>query len=440
MASSSSTSAAAPSSTEQHVSHAWEATAGGQLWENAVREDKDGNIIVDEGDTLAQAIRKRRKRLEQNDYSQRNRRVVRDMIRYVYILIDASRWMRTKDPVLPPGTRIDVTILMLQDFVQEFYDQNPLSHLGFVLLKNGEAEILTQLSSSSKTHKLALESLGQMAASEPPTSGGEFSLQNGLEVAGRSLGHQPRHGSREIVILTAALSTCDPGYLLTDTLPKLQLAKIRVSCFALSAEIHICRKLAEETKGAMGVCLDKPHFRDWLMGQCVPPPAHRDRLDFKCEMVQMGFPTRTSADVPSIVHMSREKTALARTAYTCPQCQARNSELPADCAVCGLKLGKILMFEQEYMSDSMSCRIGSPMLTLCMNSAAHQSWRPIWPEAFIISFQYLPLSKYLLIAPNACHQTCRHRMQSKENRLIPTCLSRPKTTSWPVMRACAYLA
>jgi transcription initiation factor TFIIH subunit 2 len=327
-----------PASTDKQVSHAWEDTSGGHIWEHNVKEDAEGNIIVDEGDTLAQAIRKRRKRLEQNDYSQRNRRVVRDMIRYVYILVDASRWMRTKDPVLPPGTRVDVTVQMLQDFVQEYYDQNPLSHLGFVLLKNGEAEILTQLSSSSKTHKLALESLAQFAASEPPSAGGEFSLQNGLEVAGRSLGHQPRHGSREIVVLTAALSTCDPGYILTETLPKLQQAKIRVSCFALSAEMHICRKLSEETTGAMGVCLDKAHFRDWLMGQCVPPPAYRDRVEFSCEMVKMGFPARSSVDVPTIVHASREKSVLARTAFTCPQCQARNSELPTDCAVCGLKL------------------------------------------------------------------------------------------------------
>jgi transcription initiation factor TFIIH subunit 2 len=323
---------------EKQSTHTWEDTSGGHIWEHAVKEDAQGNIIVDEGDTLAQAIRKRRKRLEQNDYSQRNRRVVRDMIRYLYILVDASRWMRTKDPVLQPGTRIDVTVAMLQDFVQEYYDQNPLSHLGFVLIKNGEAEILTQLSSSSKTHKLALESLGQLAASEPPTAGGEFSLQNGLEVAGRSLGHQPRHGSREIVVLTAALSTCDPGYILTETLPKLTQAKIRVSCFALSAEMHICRKLADETTGAMGVCLDKAHFRDWMMGQCVPPPAYRDRVEFSCEMVKMGFPPRSSVDVPTIVHATREKSLLARTAYTCPQCQAKNSELPTDCAVCGLKL------------------------------------------------------------------------------------------------------
>jgi transcription initiation factor TFIIH subunit 2 len=321
------------------TAHSWEDTNDGQLWERAVQEDADGRIVLgDRDEALCETIRKRRRRLEQNDYSQRHRRVVRDMIRYVYVLIDASRWVRTKDPMLQPGQRLDVMVQMCIDFVSEFYDQNPLSHLGFVLIKNGEAEILTQLSGSAKFHKVALQSVLQICASENGM-GGEFSLQNGLEVAGRSLGHQPRHGSREIVILTAALSTCDPGYILTETLPKLLTAKIRVSCFALTAELYICRKLAEETSGTMGVCLDKGHFRDWLFGQTVPPPASSTDEILGCEMIHMGFPTRTtSSEVAVLVHATREKTLLAHTAYTCPQCQAKNYELPTDCAVCGLKL------------------------------------------------------------------------------------------------------
>lgn len=152
-------------------------------------------------------------------------------------------------------------------------------------------------------------------------------------------------------------------------------ANVRVSTLALSAEMHVCRKLAEETGGVIGVSLDKAHFRDWLLGQCVPPPTHGasnapQTSKFACDMVQMGFPTRISSgkflisqnffffmsflvtkiivfsfllpfffkDVPTLVHASQDTTLLARTAYTCPQCQAKLSELPVDCAVCGLKL------------------------------------------------------------------------------------------------------
>ncbi len=221
--------------------HNWEEATNS--WEKAVQEDEEGRIIVSSGNSIADIIRLRRKRLKQNDYALREKKVVRDMIRYLFVIIDCSRWVKSKDPVLPGGSMLEVAVQILLEFVDEFYDQNPLSHLGFVILKNGEAEVLTKLSSSSKAHKLALQSL----ANSPSFPSGELSLQNGLETAGRSLGHQPRHGSREILVVCGALSTCDPGHILTETMPRLKAANIRVSTFALFAELHICRKLAEET-------------------------------------------------------------------------------------------------------------------------------------------------------------------------------------------------
>jgi len=312
--------------------HAWEDTGaeGTNSWETTVQEDADGRIVITNGaGSIVQAIRNRRRRLEQNDYALRNKRLVRDMIRYVYVVLDASRWMRTKDPTLPPGTRLEMIIGLLQEFVQAYFDENPLSHLGFILVKDGEAEILTPLSSNLKSQKMALQSIGPMIAAEGNSStraaGGEFSLQNGLEVAGRSLGHQPRHGSREIVVITAALSTCDPGSILTETLPRLQQASIRVSCFELSAELHICRKVAEETKGSMGVCLDKAHCREWLRQQTVPPPSFRKDTTQGhgpvCDMISMGFPTRIVSEVPALIHGDRNKTVMGRTAFNCPQCR-----------------------------------------------------------------------------------------------------------------------
>ena len=35
-----------------------------------------------------------------------------------------------------------------QGFIREFFDQNPLSHLGLIVLRNGIAEKLTDLSGS----------------------------------------------------------------------------------------------------------------------------------------------------------------------------------------------------------------------------------------------------------------------------------------------------
>ena len=44
---------------------------------------------------------------------------------------------------------------------------------------------------------------------------GEPSIQNALDVALSSLRHLPRHTSREVLIVYAALTTCDPGEIET---------------------------------------------------------------------------------------------------------------------------------------------------------------------------------------------------------------------------------
>ena len=211
--------------------------------------------------------------------------------------------------------RLDVVLKLAHNFVGEYYDQNPLSHLGIILLKDGEAEMLTQLSGSARVHKNALEALIQSESGTGPATGGEMSLQNGLEVAGRSLGHMPNYGSREVAIIVGALSTSDPGDILCETLPRLKQARIRVSCVALVAEMYVCRRITEVTGGIMGVSMDGGHLRDLIMGQCVPPPAilsEQDQFNDAdgnkcCEFVQMGFPIRESADVPSLIHVTRDK-------------------------------------------------------------------------------------------------------------------------------------
>ena len=273
---------------------------------------------------------------------------------------------------------------MASEFVNEFYDQNPLGHLGIVLCQDGEADMLTSLGGSPKKHKLALGAalVTELGKKPTPDVGGEFSLQNGIEVAGRSLGYAPRYGSREIIVLTSALATCDPGDILSETLPRLLHAGIRVSTVALQAEVHICKKLADATGGVAGVCLNTVHLRDLVMGHAIPPPVNAaaenddegddngsSRHEMTCEFVEMGFPSREGGDVPTLVHSSgggasasnstaksgdgvafainpataddRRSNRLitfARTGYVCPRCRSRCSDLPSDCAVCGLRL------------------------------------------------------------------------------------------------------
>lgn len=328
--------------TDRVTTHAWEDVSSDAKW-SSVQEDEDGNIITGSSgmlgeDDVCMLVRERKMRLEQQDHAQSKRRVVRDMIRHLYLVLDASLWMQEKD-FGNRKTRMEVVFQLAGDFIIEFYDQNPLSHLGIITCSHGEAEMVSKLSGTKQTHLLALAATLQRYFETSNLSRGEFSLQNGLEVAGRSLGYVPKHASREVVVLIAALNTCDPGDVLVETLPRLQAANIRVSFIALSAEMHVCRKIATDTHGIMGVCLDQHHLKDMLLQQATPPPSkHNDSNNNTCTFVSMGFPIRERSDVPSLIHINSHKSCFTRTAYLCPRCKAKSSELPTDCQVCGLKL------------------------------------------------------------------------------------------------------
>jgi len=321
---------------EAKVNHAWEFNKEGAAWEG-VQEDEHGNIIGGREEVDVTEVIRRRRLVRTRHDAAGGRRVVRDMIRYMYVMIDMSESMKEKDPFLPPGSRFHAAINVLKNFVLEYFDQNPISHLGIVVIRDGEADMLTNLSGNPKLHIHALEKL----AKEPSLLSGQFSLQNGLELAGRSLGHMPKHGSREIFLIVGSISTCDPGDIFEDTLPKILRANVRCSCVALSAEMYVCRKVSEGSGGTMGVCLDRNHLKELTLAQSLPPPRlmkenmERNRT---CDFIHMGFPKRESSDVPSLIHSAKSDRQFGRTSYQCPRCTAKQSELPTDCAVCGLKL------------------------------------------------------------------------------------------------------
>ena len=366
----------AATASARDIAHNWEAVNGSSMW-NDVQEDAEGNIVTDYSQlSLASQIRQRRYRLATTDLARSSKRLVRHMLRNTFLVLDCSRWSREKDPALPPARmRLETILSLASQFVTEYYDQNPLGHLGVVICRDGEAEMLTSLGGSPKKHKLAIDAaiVTEMGRKGGPDIGGEFSLQNGIEVAGRSLGYAPRYGSREIIVIMSALATCDPGDILGETLPRLLHAGIRLSTISLQSEVHICKKLADVTGGVAGVCMNMGHLRDLFMSHAIPPPVINNSSSSEhvngnssiawCEFVEMGFPSRESGDVPMLVHNSggasttkdsgvgfainlataddrrtNRLITFARTGYVCPRCQSRCSDLPSDCAVCGLRL------------------------------------------------------------------------------------------------------
>ncbi|KAI4502951.1 hypothetical protein M0802_001995 [Mischocyttarus mexicanus] len=265
---------------EEGKEYRWE-TGYEKTWE-AIKEDDDGLVEASVAEIIHNAKRKRQ--------LDRKAGARLGMMRHLYIILDTSEAMSNQD--LKP-TRLLCSLKLLEDFVDEFFYQNPISQVGLIITKNKRAEKISDLAGNSKKHIKEIKALQQT------TLAGEPSLQNSLEVAIKSLRLLPSHASKEIIIITGSLTTCDPGDI-TETIQ-------------LNAHID-------------------------------PPPA-ATRLD--AALVKMGFPHHalqsSGTDTSIAVCMCHAENSdgsvkLTSTGFLCPQCLSKHCELPVECRACGLTL------------------------------------------------------------------------------------------------------
>uniref|UniRef100_A0A667XZ45 General transcription factor IIH subunit n=1 Tax=Myripristis murdjan TaxID=586833 RepID=A0A667XZ45_9TELE len=293
-----------------------------RTWE-VLKEDESGSLKATVEEILFQSKRKR---------SHKGCSVLQ--MRHLFVVIDCSKSMEDQD--LKPN-RLTSTLKLMEAFVEEYFDQNPISQVGLIITKNKRAEKLTDLAGNPRKHITTLKkAVDSVCVGEP-------SLYNSLKLAIQTLKHMPGHTSREILIIFSSLTTCDPAniYELTKTLKDL---KIRVSVIGLSAEVRVCTVLTRETGGSYHVILDESHFKELLMFHVKPPPASSSS---ECSLIRMGFPQHTIASLAdqdakpsfSMSHLdSSSDPGLSLGGYFCPQCHAKYTELPVECKICGLTL------------------------------------------------------------------------------------------------------
>jgi len=286
-----------------------------RTWES-VKEDSEGNIMTINNDQE----RSKRAKLQRLTQSVR-----RGLIRYMMVFLDCS--VSAKDTDYRPS-RLEVMKSTAQKFVLEYFDQNPISQLSVAVTRDRIAEKLTDLSGNSKSH---IQAIGGLLRTE-----GSASLQNVLLLAMATLRDIPDYGCREIVIVYSSLATCDPGDIF-KVIEEVRKMKIRCNVICLSAEIYICRKLAELTKGTFTLALDTLHLNELLLRHTTPPPEAKSSSSQFTDFVYMGFPSRHFDPVPLFAFEARRVT-VASTSYVCPRCGARVTEIPSQCAVCSLQL------------------------------------------------------------------------------------------------------
>lgn len=254
----------------------------------------------------------------------------RGIIRHLVLVLDMSFAMLEKD-LLP--SRHQLSMAYASEFVREYFEQNPISQLAIIGMRDGIAVRISDMSGNPGDH---LEKLQEWVKQEPQ---GNPSLQNALEMCRGALFHTPTHGTREVLIVYGALMSSDPGDI-RDTLHALIKDRIRVSIVGLAAQVAICEELCSKTNGGdtsgYNIALDEPNFRDLLL-EITTPPITRTKEQSNASLLMMGFPSRTLA-APETTNYCACHHRPTREGYGCTRCGARVCRLPAECPGCGLTL------------------------------------------------------------------------------------------------------
>ncbi|PQE12838.1 hypothetical protein CJF30_00002726 [Rutstroemia sp. NJR-2017a BBW] len=188
-------------------------------------------------------------------------------------------------------TRYLLTLRYASEFVTEYFEQNPISQLGIIGMRDGIAIRISDISGNPTEH---IERLKALRTDDP---NGNPSLQNALEMSRAALFHAPSHGTREVLIIYGALLSSDPGDI-HDTITNLITDRIRVSIVGLAAQVAICAELCSKTNAGdtstYSVALNEQHFRELVMA-VTTPPVTRTKKQAQSSLLMMGFPSRTLA-------------------------------------------------------------------------------------------------------------------------------------------------
>jgi transcription initiation factor TFIIH subunit 2 len=245
--------------------------------------------------------------------------------------------MKLKD--LKPS-RLACTFELLKPFIENFYDKNPLSHLGFGVMKETKMSQLSDLAQYSREHHTKLQQLKE-------SDSNEISLKNSLEIAMELLKQTPLYASKEILIILSANSSSDPGDI-NETIEELKRLKIKVSIIALSCKMYVCKRITENTHGTLDLATNKERFRDLLIKYANPSVLNLDAI--QVTLVPIGFPAKRTEEIKVMKNPNKPETLFVKTLcschdskmdahhYICPRCKGRNCDIPAKCGICNLNL------------------------------------------------------------------------------------------------------
>ncbi|KAF2274172.1 TFIIH basal transcription factor complex, subunit SSL1 [Westerdykella ornata] len=300
----------------------------------------DGDLDLGE-ESIRQSVQEKEEERKRKRLRKDTKPFQRGIIRHVVLVLDLSEAMLEKD--MRPNRYITM-IKYTQEYVREFFEQNPISQMSVLGMHDGLCIRVSELSGNPADHIAAIQGLRfpRNPKDIPKEPKGSPSLQNALELARATLYHTPSHGTREVIIVFGSLLSLDPGDI-HQTIKACVRDRIRVSIIGMSARLRICQEIVSRTNAGdeseYVVATDQELLRELLLATTTPPVVRKDRSAASAEstaaLMMMGFPSRVVQDVPTLCACHG---VLTSGGYTCPRCAAKVCSLPVTCPSCQLTL------------------------------------------------------------------------------------------------------
>lgn len=241
----------------------------------------------------------------------------------MYVLIDFSGSMRQGD--YKPN-RMDFVIGQLTEFVKAFFDQNPISYLSLVAMRDGAAKYITRMNGQPA---FQIRKLKEFSRTNVPS--GTCSLLKALQLVG-SPQDIPLYATRETLVIWGSLSSVDPPPFLNSISTE---KEGRITVISMCPEVYAVKRSASE----FNVALNSSDFKTRLDAMLAPKDTSTSAT--KPVYIKMGFPVRSFSKLSKCCCHSQLHSAV----YTCPQCGAFVCEIPASCPAC-----KLTLVDKEMLS------------------------------------------------------------------------------------------
>ncbi|KAF6153098.1 hypothetical protein GIB67_034820 [Kingdonia uniflora] len=121
-----------------------------EAWERAYADDRSWECLQEDDSSFLRPIDTNILHHDQYRCHLRSvsatARIQKGLIRYLYLAIDLSKAAGEMDFI---PSRMAVVAKYAEAFIREFFDQNPLSHIGLIAIKDGVSQCLTDLGGKS---------------------------------------------------------------------------------------------------------------------------------------------------------------------------------------------------------------------------------------------------------------------------------------------------